>query len=83
MADIHDAAAMAAVARKLESSSARLATYENVVGWFSDGRLQLEDGRIVTRAELEAGLSAEDRRQAAQSRRAASPAQAGGEIEAE
>jgi signal peptide peptidase SppA len=54
--DVEVDEAEAAVARKLETSPKSVATYSQVAGWFSDGRLKLEDGRIVTKAELEKGI---------------------------
>jgi hypothetical protein len=50
--------AKASVARKLETSVEAIDVYSRAVCWFSDGRIQLDDGRILTKAELDALVKA-------------------------
>lgn len=45
------------VARLIGTSVERIDRYSKVIGWRSNGTFELEDGRIVTREELESVLA--------------------------
>ena len=47
----------AQVANWLGTTPAQIDKYSKVVGWFSNGTFQLEDGRVVTAAQLPAALA--------------------------
>ena len=51
---------MESVARKVETSPAALSVYSRAVAWHSDGRIQLDDGRILTKAELDALVESQE-----------------------